>query len=280
MTLATSARAQTDAPPVALPGTQQVDLVSAVNGQTYRLSVALPDGYAADDTTRYPVLYLLDGHFTFPAAYSAREAMMLFERLEPVILVGIGDGDHAVDSWYANRWRDYIPSSDLAADSSRAQRFGFPPEVLRSGGAAEFLRVLRDEVIPHVDAAYRTSDDRGLAGWSLGGLFATHALLESPGLFQRVGLNSPSLWWKEGEMFETEAAFSETHAALPARVFLSVGAREGGMTLDAERFAEVLRSRGYSGLTVDAVVFQDENHASVVPAMVSRTLRSLYGRTD
>ena len=250
--------------------------MSDVNGQTYRLYVALPDGYAADDTTHYPVLYILDGHFGFPAAYSAREAMMLFDGLEPLILVGIGDGDHAIDSWFANRFRDYIPSSDPVADSSWAQRYGFPPGGLRSGGGPEFLRALRDEVIPHVDAAYRTTDDRGITGWSFGGLFATYALFEAPGLFQRFGINSPSLFWNGGEMFETEAAFAEAHTELPAHVFLSIGSEEGRMTSDLERFAEVLQGRGYDGLTVDAVVFEGENHTSVVPAMLSRTLRVLY----
>ena len=69
--LATAARAQ-DAAPVTLAGTQQVDLVSDVNGRSYRLYIAPPEDYAADDTTRYPVLYLLDGYRSFPAALSAR----------------------------------------------------------------------------------------------------------------------------------------------------------------------------------------------------------------
>ena len=47
-----------------------------------------------------------------------------------------------------------------------------------------------------------------------------------------------------------------------------------------EQLAEALRSRGYDGRTVDAVVFDDETHTSVVPAQVSRTLRVLYGRRD
>jgi enterochelin esterase-like enzyme len=51
--------------PVSLEETQQIDLLSEVNGHTYRLFVALPNGYAADDTTRYPVLYLLHGYRTF-----------------------------------------------------------------------------------------------------------------------------------------------------------------------------------------------------------------------
>jgi hypothetical protein len=40
----------------------------------------------------------------------------------------------------------------------------------------------------------------------------------------------------------------------------------------------LLRSRGYQGLVMDTVVFQDETHMSVGPAMIARTLRVLYGK--
>ncbi len=265
------------APRVSLLGSQQVDLESAVNGHSYRLYIAPPDGYAEGDTTRYPVLYILDGYRTFPVAVSARAFMDIYDALDDVILVGIGNGEYAFDSWFTNRWRDYTPSANPATDSLIARQFGQPVETVRSGGGADFLRVLREEVIPFVDGAYRTTEDRGISGQSLGGLFAAYALFEAPGLFQRVGINSPSLWWSGSEMFATEAAFARAHTALPAHVFLSVGSEEGrSMVPPMERLTEALRSRGYTGLTVDAAVFEGETHTSVVPAMMSRTLRVLY----
>ena len=274
-------RASPTPPPVALAGTQEVDLVSEVNGQTYRLYVALPDGYAAGDTTRYPVLYLLDGRLTLPAAVTARAFQDIYSGLDRVVLVGIGNGEETFDGWFTNRWRDYTPSAQPATDSLVAAQFGQNPAGVVSGGGPAFLRVFREEVIPLVDAAYRTTSDRGLAGQSLGGLFAAYALFEAPGLFQRVGIHSPSLWWGEGELLAAEAAFAEAHTALPAHVLVTVGGEEGrSMVPPAERFAEALRSRGYDGLTVEAVVFADETHTSVVPAQVSRTLRSLYARPD
>ncbi len=267
-----------EAPPVILPGTKQHDLVSAVNGRPYRLYVALPDGYDPEDGMRYPVLYMLDGYFAFPAAVSALASMAIQREIEDVIFVGIGDGEHAFDSWFVNRWRDYTPSRDAATDSASAAAFGIPLEEVRSGGASEFLRVLREEILPFVEERYRTSEDRGIAGHSFGGLFTAYVLLEAPELFQRYGLNSPSLWWGGGEIFERETTFGAGQEMVRSRVFLSVGSREGGMVSSMDRFAEVLRSRGQATLTVDAVVFEGETHGSVVPAMVARTLRVLYAR--
>jgi predicted alpha/beta superfamily hydrolase len=215
-----SARIPRQAAPVALAGTQQHDLVSAVNGRPYRLYVALPDGYDPEGGTRYPVLYLLDGYFAFPAAVSALGSMAIQRELEDVIVVGIGDGEHAFDSWFAGRWHDYTPSVDAATDSAGAASVSIPRETVRSGGASAFLRILREELLPFVEETYRTSEDRGIAGHSFGGLFAAWVLLEAPDLFRRYGINSPSLWWGGGELFQREADIAARHEALPAHVFL------------------------------------------------------------
>jgi predicted alpha/beta superfamily hydrolase len=267
------------APPVALAGTQQYDLTSTVNGRQYRLHVAPPDGYVAGDTTRYPVLYLLDGHFAFPAAVSARAYMGIFRELDDVIIVGLSEGDYSFNAWFTNRWRDYTPSADPAADSSFARQYDLAVETVRSGGGPDFLQVLRVDVLPFIDTAYRTTEDRGLSGHSFGGLFTIYALFTAPDLFQRYGINSPSLWWNGSEMFAVESAFAATHTALPKRLLLTVGANEGAsMVPPMATFASLLRSRGYHGLVMDTVVFQDETHTSVGPAMIARTLRVLYGK--
>lgn len=267
------------APPVSLAGTQQYDLKSTVNGREYRLYVAPPVGYVKGDTTRYPVLYVLDGHFAFPAAVSAREYMGLFRELEDVIIVGIGEGDYSFTSWFKDRWRDYTPSADPSTDSAFARQYKLAVETVRSGGGRDFLRALRNDLIPFIDTAYRTTGDRGLAGHSLGGLFTAYALFAAPDLFQRYGINSPSLWWNNSEMFKTESAFAATHTAFPKRVLITVGANEGAsMVPPMAKFASVLGSRGYQGLVMDTVVFQGESHTSVGPAMMARTLRVLYGK--
>ena len=59
------------APPdrVSLPYSHEYLLRSRINGRTYRIQVALPPRYrdpATTDTTRYPVMYLLDGDMELP----------------------------------------------------------------------------------------------------------------------------------------------------------------------------------------------------------------------
>ena len=79
-------------------------------------------------------------------------------------------------------------------------------------------------------------------------------------------------------MFEMEKTFSEHNQSLPVKVFMSVGRMEGNsMTPVMTAFADSLKSRNYKGLNLSTHIFEDETHMSVVPAMISRTLRVLYG---
>lgn len=265
--------------PVPLAGALQHDLASDADGQSYRLTVYTPSRYADSDTTRFPVLYLLDGHFALPLAATTHALMDLAGEVEGVILVGIGDGDHTLPTWFLNRSRDYTPTADPAFEARSAQQLGFPEGALRTGGAAGFLQTIRTQIVPFVESAYRTTSDRGIVGSSFGGLFAAYALLEAPDLFSRVGISSPSLWWGEGALLsEIERAACPADAP-PVRVFVSAGALEPpAQILDpTERLVQALRARDGDCLAVTSVVFPDETHNSVIPAALARSLRVLYG---
>lgn len=257
-------------------------LESQINGITYKLEVSLPLHYSADDTLRYPVLYILDGIVGFPIAHSERSAMDSTRRLEDVIIVGIEyDVDRIIAQarTLANRYKDFTISNNPAMDNDpeRLNLFGLNEGDMSSGGASDFLDVLKNEILPFIDAEYKTTGDRGITGHSLGGLFVSYALFKAPDLFSRYGINSPSLWWGSGEIFNIEKSFSEQHQDLSAQVFLSVGSMEDeSMTSGMTAFADSLNSRNYDGLKLTAHIFEDEDHMSVIPAMISRTLSVLY----
>jgi predicted alpha/beta superfamily hydrolase len=251
---------------------------SANNGKTYQLFVILPDKYSPKDTTHYPVLYVLDGYYSFPLVYATRRALGLGGQIENVIIVSIADSVFDEQTWFASRWSDYTPSHSTVDDSSTAKEMRLPQGTLQSGGASAFLNTLKNQIIPYIDKQYKTTNDRGIIGHSIGGLFTAYCLLTAPDVFKRYGINSPSLWWDHKKLFDMEKSFSEKNKILDAQVFISVGSLENGMMKSSmSSFADSLKTHNYRGLMLSSYIFDNENHLSVIPAMMSRTLRVLYG---
>src|SRR5687768_6578794 len=142
-----------------------------------RILVIPPRSYG--DTTRtFPVLYVLDGDEYAQSAAAAVATLSANGRIPEMLVVGIGGGD---------RGRDYTPALRRTTQ--------LPPGVTAQGGAAAFLGVVRDEVVPLVERRYRVSPMRVVTGHSLGGLLAMHALATDRRLFRGYLTMEPSLWW-------------------------------------------------------------------------------------
>jgi len=265
------------------PGIEVRDLHSGALNQGLRLYVKLPWRYERSDAA-YPVLFALDANRSFPI-YATMS--LIFETpVRPgteLIVVGVGyqtDDDRlkGLAQWGAWRTRDLTPVRRKSAEDWLA---GVLSAVLpdgnlpvESGEAARFLQALSEEVIPFVDANYRTcSAERGLGGYSDGGLFVLYTLFRAPELFTRYFAGSPSMW---DELFDYEQQYAATHQDLSARLFMTAGGREAETVASMRRMAERLRVRGYPGLEVLTHIFAGEGHSSGMAAAVSRALCVLY----
>lgn len=256
--------------PVSLPRTETRLLRSDAVGAGYKLYVSLPRDYAGGDGA-YAVVYLLDADYSFAIARNIVEHLADRNNIRPLILVGIAyDGP---DRYRLNRTRDYTPTSVPTG--------GYGAEYQKvSGGAPAFRRFLERELIPFIDAEYRTTGERALVGHSYGGLFASWVMLTEPALFSRYIVASPSLWYDDHYMAGVEGDFARTHDDLPARAFFGVGSREVNdsidMVSDLDAFTDRLRSRGFPSLKLTAVTFDDETHNSVFPALLGKGLRYVF----
>jgi len=275
---AATANAQTNSAGAAAMLTMKGDIVkSTVNNKTYQLYVSLPKNYNAVDTVHYPVLYVLDGQYAFPSFLSIRENLDMAHEIDNVIIVAIADSSQSESTWTTSRYLDYTPSHLPQMDSLWPKILKVPAGSLISGGAQAFLGTIQKNIIPFIDAHYKTNGSRGISGHSLGGLFASYCLLTAPELFNSYGINSPALWWNDKEILTLETAFAKQHTALAANVFVSVGSLEGDMMVGPiTAFAQSLISHNYKGLTVKSQIFDNETHVSVSAASSSRTLRVLY----
>ena len=206
---------------------------SKIMGKEYQLYISFPKNYSTKDSLSYPVLYVLDGRYSFPTINAARTAMDWGKELEDIIIVGIGTGLD-FNSWYFNRYHDYTTSIDTTFQKEKEQYYGFTKGSLKSGGADRFLESIKKEIAPFVDKNYKTNSDRGLTGHSFGGLFTAYCFVNSDGYFTRFGINSPSLSWDNKLLQEQSVSQfieNKTWDLPPTKVYISVAENDPAKTV-------------------------------------------------
>jgi uncharacterized protein len=258
--VATVAHAALPATVLAQPRTK--DLYSQITHADYRLTIILPRDYDKS-SARYPVLYLMDGNWLAPFAQVVGYRLTVMNRDIPgLILVGV----------------DYPGASGRSLDYATVGTAQWTVPADR--GVDNFMKVLRNEVIPYVDATYRTDPtDRGIGGHSLGGLASTYALYHASDLFKRFWLSSPSLSWDHQAAMAFPAAYAANHKDLEARVYADVGEIEAA---EMRTLIMQLRDRtlalGYPGLSWQLQVENGHTHATVPIVALPDALLYLYGR--
>lgn len=123
--------------------------------------------------------------------------------------------------------RDFtlVTISDLAWDHDMAP-WDIPPisenDTPCTGGADEYLQLLLNEIIPKAENFIPGNILwRGLAGYSLAGLFALYSLYHTK-IFSRIASMSGSLWFPGFQDY----VFSHEMKISPEHIYLSLGDRE------------------------------------------------------
>jgi uncharacterized protein len=233
-------------------------------GEKRTLNIYLPEGYNPKDTTRYPVIYLLDGsadedfiHIVGLVQFNSFEWV---NQLPKSIVVGIATVD---------RRRDYTFQTTIEKDKK-----AFPT----AGHSDRFISFLEKELQPYVQARYQTNNSRTIIGQSLGGLLATEILFKKPSLFTTYIIVSPSLWWNNGSLLQQNVAGLENK-----NIYIGVG-KEGltpteiprVMEVDANVLADKLKSANNKNVSIYFDYLPQENHATILHQAVSNAFRLLY----
>ncbi|MCB0373246.1 MAG: alpha/beta hydrolase [Muricauda sp.] len=230
-----------------------------VEGQTYKLHITLPPNYKPNTKT-YPVLYYLDAWEYTGIMNTLAKGFMFRGMIEPIILVGISL-DTDVDGYLTQRNRDFLPRLDAEDHHS---------------GADHFINFLKEELLPYMEGHYSASDkDRGLFGHSYGGLFTSYTIKREPGLFSKLAIASPSLWYQDFALL-TDSGFQENIKGLShIRILLTYGSLEPeAIKKGADDLFELMVKN--EKVQTKRVEFLAENHVSVIAATCSRLLMELY----
>jgi predicted alpha/beta superfamily hydrolase len=226
---------------------------SAVLHEDRTLLIRLPEDYGATDK-KFPVLYKLDGAKTiFLQTAGAIEYLADWQLAPDHIVVAIENTD---------RNRDMMPER----------------------GAADFVRFLREELIPFVDTNYRTNGFRILCGQSLSSVFALYAFLREPDTFDGYVLSSFGLSAEWLGLFERELGQTPARGTQRRYLFLSNGKLDsydpdGARARNGLRFIDSLRVSRAAVLQIKHRVYEDEGHVPF--PTIHDALKWIYApRTD
>jgi len=208
---------------------------SRIFGNTRMLRIWLPPGY--DDPVNllryYPVFYLNDGQNLFDraTAYSGVEwhvdetadRLIRGRVVPPMIMVGI-------DNAQKDRPKEYLSYRSLNPPQLRPQGKRYP----------DFLI---NEVMPFLYERYRIgrgTENTGLGGSSLGAIISLYTVMDRPGVFGRLLLESPSLFISNRQLLKHSLEVRQW----PERIFLAIGTRESGREERDKEIVDDVRELG------------------------------------
>jgi predicted alpha/beta superfamily hydrolase len=249
------------------PGTDDVELAgelrlhelqSRIFRNTRMLRVWLPPGYSAPENQvrHYPVFYLNDGQNLFDPATAyigvdwqadeAADRLIRDGKIPPLIMVGI-------DNAQKDRGREYLPYRALNPPIMRPQGKRYPDFLL-------------NEVMPFLYPRYRIArgpENTGLGGSSLGAIISLYTVMDRPGIFGRLLLESPSLFVSNRQLLKSSRVFRQW----PARIFMAMGTKEAGsedrdrqVVNDVRELGRTLRRAGLDGERLRVKIDEGATH--------------------
>lgn len=217
---------------------------SKVTGEWRRFFIYVPAGYDHSQDTRYPVLYLQHGGGEDERAWVIQgrvnhimDNLIASQAAKPMLVV--------MDQGYARRPDEHAPSAPprelFNPKHGDPPPEAFPPELVRM--FRTFEEVVLQDLIPYVDATYRTvpnRDNRAIAGFSMGGMQAFMIGLRHMDTFSAIGGLSGAGGFGNAQIdvsryFDGVFADAEAFNAKMNLVFIGLGTQEPERILTSVR---------------------------------------------
>lgn len=256
---AQSASSPLDVSPLTIGETFVVQ--SEVLGEGRHINVYMPAVYEASPDVRLPVLYMPDGGIAEDFLHVAGLVQVSVGNgtMRPFLLVGIEN---------TQRRRDLTGPTQNSEDRTIA------PVV---GGSAAFRQFIRTELMPVIDARYRTTGETAIMGESLAGLFVVETFFLEPDLFDTYIAFDPSLWWNDNELV-TRAADRLRGGDGATRTLYLASSDEPGITRLTRELARQLDAYAPPTLTWHYEAMPGETHATIYHPAALQAVRRVFPR--
>lgn len=216
----------------------------------------LPDSYETGDQA-YPVLYMTDARAHFFHFAGIVDFLAQVNRIPEMIIVAVVNIDRTYDL-------------TTPANEEDAATFG------KTGGADRFISFFRSELIPYIEANYRTQPYRIHVGHSFGGLFVAHSFITDPNIFDAYFAISPVNSWNNNNLIKQ---MDEVLADFPlTRKFFyqTVGSESEQMAKGMQDMADVFAKYPDQGVQFTSMYMEEENHGSTPHRTLYNALELLY----
>ncbi len=256
---------------------------SNILGEQRKVWVYVPSGFLGtnDTSSRFPVVYLLDGDSHFQSVVGMIQQLSEANgnsNFPQMIVVAIPNTD---------RTRDLTPThivSDLPNMDSNSSK--------STGGGENFVAFMEKELMPHIDSAYPTQPYKMLIGHSFGGLTVMNVLTNHTKLFNAYIAIDPSMWYdKERFLKATEQKLSQKKYD-GIKLYLGIAnTMPEGMTIDKmlkdttagtrhirSIFAmdKFIKANKQNSLQFDSKYYADDDHGSVPMITEYDALRFIF----
>lgn len=227
-----------------------IEFNSKILNEKREILIYTPDGYE-ESNIRFPTLYITDGAENFFIATAMVNFLSRSGQIPRMVVVGIPN---------VNRNRDLSPSIIQGTSNQ--------------GGGNNFLNFFQKELIPYIDETYKTANYRILFGHSLGGVFATYAMISKPELFNAFIAASPYLAYDNWYVInEAESKLADL-SNFERQLFITLG-NEPAYHESLDKFISLLEDNTKT-LRWDYQIFNDETHGSIPVISILKGLRYIY----
>jgi len=198
---------------------------SKTTNSNRRVYIYLPPGYNKDLSKKYPVLYLQHGMGENETGWSSQgytgmimDNLIADGKANPFIIVMENSSVNFGSGGRPSRPANQASQQNQGAPGQQASQ-------QRPNFAAQFERILIDDLIPYIESNYRVipnQANRAMAGLSMGGMQTRLIVISNPDKFSHIGMFS------SGTFTPSDIKDIDSFKKAVKLVFMSFGGREGG----------------------------------------------------
>ncbi len=238
-----------------IPVHDEFKIESKQLGEVRDINVWLPEDYLTTSDS-LPVMYMADGGVKdedFPHVANTIAELVKTKKIPPIILVGITN---------IERRRDLTGPTEVAKDKEIAAVVG---------GSEKFRTFIKEELFPEINKRYRTTNEKGIIGESLSGLFVVETFLLAPDMFDNYIAFDPSLWWNDKYLTKTAKNHLAKFPQDKKRIWFA-GSGSEGISETVGKLADILKSENSPNIKWKYSPEMNEQHNTIFRATKEKAL--------